>query len=161
MRSRWWLTIVLVALVPVLVLLLVLVPQDQRSAGDADVALFAIGSAVLLGAITGAADCTRGSDSFTADDRGLRTRSRQFGDHEIAWDELLELGWVVPGGYAPGGLAGRRREGGRYEPGGPNIAGWLAQPTGRLLPGHALAELRELCAQHGVVWRDYAAADVM
>jgi hypothetical protein len=96
-----------------------------------------------------------------ADDCGLRTRSRRRGDQDLAWNEIAELGWVVAGRYAPGGLAGRKREGGSHEPGGPNIAGWLAQPTGQVRPSEALASLRGLCEQHGVAWKDYASAEVM
>lgn len=67
---------------------------------------------------------------------------------------------MVPGRYSDGGLACRLRHGDPYDVPGPNIAGWLCHPGGRLRPD-ALDGLRRLAERHGVVWRDYVPAEVM
>lgn len=159
-RSRWWLPLVAAAVLPLMILGLLLVPEQERAGSDLEIVLAAAASAVLLLAIVGATYLSRGSDRFSADAEGLHIESRKHGTASIAWQELLELGWVVPGEYAPGGLAGRRRRGGAYDTGGPNIAGWLCQPTGQIAP-QAISELQALCQQHGVAWRRYSGAEVM
>ena len=148
-------------MVPLLMLLLLLSPEEDRELGNGGVLLFAVATAVLLGLVLGAAYLFRGSDAFSADDTGLHIRSRKLGNKDLAWADLQELGWVVPTRYTRGGLAGRRKTGGSHEPGGPNIAGWLSQPTGVIHPKRDLEDLRALCAQHGVDWRQYAPAEVM
>lgn len=91
-------------------------------------------------------------ERFEADDAGLRVQSRR-GDRRLAWEDVLELGWVTPSQYRGGGLAGRLREGGPYDVPGPAIAGWRCRPIGRVQPD-ALHDLAELAWRHGVTWRD-------
>jgi hypothetical protein len=160
-RSRWWVPTAAFAMLPVLMALILTVPESEREGSNGEVLLVILATAVASALFLGALYYFRGSDSFTADDEGLRTQSRKHGNRTLAWSEVVELGWVVPGRYAPGGLAGRLRNGGRYEPGGPNIATWLAQPTGRMAPREELDRLRAFCARHGVAWRDYASAEVL
>lgn len=160
-RSQWWAHALALGVAPAMVLGILLVPEGDREASNREVLLLTLGTFVVTGLVLLAAYYFRGGDSFTADAQGLRTRSRKHGDRTIAWSDILELGWVVSGRYAPGGLAGRMREGGQYERGGPNIATWLAHPTGRLTPRNELLLLRTLCAEHGVTWRDYGPAEVL
>ena len=56
-------------------------------------------------------------------------------------------------------MAVRRRRGGVYEPGGPNIPGWLVMPAG--VPVEDVEALRRLAEQAGVGWREYRPPDVM
>jgi hypothetical protein len=100
-------------------------------------------------------------EGFTADHSGLRLHSRKRGNQVVSWHDLIELGWVRPTRYTRGGLAGRKKRGASYEPGGPNIAGWLSQPTGVFYPAQDLKDLEGLCDQHDVAWRTYAPAEVM
>lgn len=156
--SRWWPAAVLVILLPALILLLMLIPAEERQLGNGGILLFALATLLPLGGIVAGAYLYRGSDSFTANESGLHLRSRRHGNRQLAWTDLVELGWVAPTRYTRGGLAGRTRDGGPYEPGGPSIAGWLCQPTG---PVQAPQGLQELCEQQSVAWRDYAPAEVM
>lgn len=160
-RSRRWLPLLAVAATPVFMATMLLIPENEREGSNSEILLIAAGTAVVLALIVAASYLVRGSDSFTADDRGLRTHSKKHGNHDLAWSEIAELGWVVQGRYTSGGLAGRKHDGGSYEAGGPNIAGWLAQPRGRVRPTEGLSSLQSLCQQHGVAWKYYAPAEVM
>lgn len=160
-RSRWWVPVLGCVLPPLLLLALLLVPEQDRELGDGGILLFALAMAGVLSLVLVGAFLTSGSDHFSADEAGLHLFSRKHGEQSLAWAELQELGWVPSTRYTRGGLAGRRRDGGSYELGGPNIAGWLSQPAGVFRPKGALEELEALCAQHGVAWRQYAPAEVM
>lgn len=116
-----------------LVPLLLSVPRDQREGEDGVIVLLGLGLAAGLGLIALLAHRQQGRDRLVADGWCLHIRSRR-GDRELASADVLELGWVTPGQYRSGGLAGRLREGGPYDVPGPAIAGSLCQPLGRVRP---------------------------
>ncbi len=136
------------------------VPPDQRHVDTDHFLLVTAGVVAGVAVLVGYSWRRAGGDRVVADEVGLAVRSRRHGDRVLRWDQVLELGWVVPSQNRAGGLAGRLREGGPYDVPGPAIAGWLCQPLGVLRP-RSLAALQALAEQHDVAWRDYTGAEVM
>ncbi|BEP15598.1 hypothetical protein acdb102_39090 [Acidothermaceae bacterium B102] len=104
----------------------------------------------LLAAISLLLWRSRGPDSVTADDYGLRVSSRRHGDRDLAWADLEQLGWLrLMGKRGDTGLVGRLvRDPGQATTG---RLMWLCNPAGRLHPRECRA-LQALAESHGVAW---------